>query len=271
MNHRLAVSCLLAWAALATSASAAPFPVVRPGVPVEGARTVVAAVVATAKDNAALPARGAPGARAPFRRSGDELTEYYVRAAAAAARKLPEKERAPAFLLGIGVALDTAALLRKNPVTGGLWEKVESDKERARRLAVLGMPTVHGRHDLAQHFSVSAALTAAMGAPAAEAAGIVKELLDAEGGSGFSFADLAADLAGVAFAKQVLAAPARLARLEKGFAVADYAPSPKGLVEGLQRAEFERRYGSVGDKRFRAELEALRKQVRALPGHKAGS
>ncbi len=228
-------------------------------VPIAGARTVVAAIVEAAKHNAS---QATP-------RKGDELTAYYVRTAAAAARKLPEAERASAFLLGIGVALDTAALLRKNPVTGNLWNKVESEKERAARLKVIGEPTVHGRHDLTQHFVVSAALTASHGPRAAETAGLLKEMLDAEGGSGFSFADLASDLAGIAFAEQVLRSPARLAQLEKGFVVRDYAPSPRGLVEGLTSADFERRYGSLTDKRFRAALEALRKQVRALPGHKA--
>jgi hypothetical protein len=229
-------------------------------VPIAGARSVIAAVVVAAQRNAARPA--------PLK--GDALTEHYVRAAAAAARKLPEKERAPAFLLGIGVALDTAALLRKNPVTGDLWNRLETEKERGQRLKVIGTPTVHGRHDLAQHFAVSAALTASHGARAAETAGVLKELLDAEeGGSGFSFADLAADLAGVALGEQVLRRPARLGALEKDFAVRDYVPPPRGLEEGLARADFERRYGGVTDKRFRAALEGLRKRVRALPGHQA--
>jgi hypothetical protein len=233
-------------------------PVPRARVPIAGARTVVAAVVEAAGQNARRPA--------PLR--GDQLTEYYVRAAARAARKLPEAERAPAFLLGIGVALDTAALLRKAPGTGELWKKIESDKERTKRLKVIGQPAMHGRHDLTQHFVVSAALTVSHGAKAAELAGILKELLDAAGTSGFSFADLASDLAGIAFAQQVLRSPGRLANLEKAFAVRDYSLTPKGLVEGLSSAEFERRFGSVSDKRFRAELEALRKRVRALPGHK---
>src|SRR5947208_3622293 len=126
-------------------------------VPVAGARTVVAAIVGAAKENA----------RRPAPRKGDELTEYYVRAAAGAAAKLPEAQRAPAFLLGIGVALDTSALLRKAPGTGVLWKKVESDAERAQRLKVIGQPTMYGRHDLTKHFVVSAALTASHGARAA--------------------------------------------------------------------------------------------------------
>jgi hypothetical protein len=134
---------------------------------------------------------------------------------------------------------------------------------------VLGTPTVHGRHDLAQHFGVSAALTAWAGARRAEAMGLAKEWLDAaEGGSGFSFADLAADLAGVTFASRVLDKPARLAALEKGFRVADFTVAPKGLDEGLSQKEFAKRYGSLRDERFKKALEALRKRVQDRPGFK---
>ena len=49
-----------------------------------------------------------------------------------------------------------------------------------------------GRHDLAQHFVVSAALAAWSGEPVADAIGLYKELNDARHGSGFSFIDLAA-------------------------------------------------------------------------------
>ena len=201
---------------------------------------------------------------------GDELTQFYVRAAAAAALRLPEKQSAPAFLLAIGVGLDTSSLLRDNPVTGSTWKRVESDAERRERLKVLGKPTVHGRHDLAQHFGVSAALTAVSGPKAAEAAGILKELLDAEeGGSGFSFADLAADLSGVVFAERLLAS-GRLAGVARDFTVAAFVVPPKGLTEDLTRGQFEKRYGSIRDERFRKELEALRKKVKALPGYKPG-
>ncbi len=223
------------------------------------ARSVMAAIVAAGRDN---------GRRtAPLKE--DQLTEYYVRAAVAAARRLPEKQRAPAMLLALGVALDRSSLMRKNPVTAIPWRRVETDAERTERLKVLGTPTVHGRHDLAQHFAVSAGLTALLGAKAAESAGLLKELLDAEpGGSGFSFADLAADLSGVAFAQQLLDDPSRLAGVEKSYTVAAFVVPPKGLTEDLTREQFTKQYGSIRDARFRKELEALRKKVRALPGRK---
>jgi hypothetical protein len=234
----------------------------------ENARTVLAAIVKAARDNHRLPQTGSPGASAPFRRVGDELTVYYVRAAAAAARRLPEKEAAPAFLLAVGIALDDSSLLRSNLLTGRLWRKIEPEDALKQRLEVLGEPTLHGRHDLAQHFSVSAALTAAAGPQAAESAGILKEMLDSRGGSGFSFADLSADFAGIAFARRLLDKPSRLADIEKSFRIGDYAISPRGLPEGLTAAEFAKKYGSLKDDRYLRLQEDIRKRIDSLPGYR---
>src|SRR5262245_20622253 len=99
------------------SAPAAP---AKKELPVDAARKVIAAVVEAARQNT----------RAARPRKGDELTTFYVAAAARAARNLPAEESAPAFLLAVAVALDTSALLRKNPVTGKLWARLESDAER---------------------------------------------------------------------------------------------------------------------------------------------
>jgi hypothetical protein len=235
---------------------------------VENARTVLDAIVRAAEENHRLPNRDTPGVRAPFRRGGDELTVYYVRAAAAAARRLPEKEAAPAFLLALGIALDDSSLLRSNLMTRGLWRKVESDDSRKRRLAVLGEPTLHRRHDLAQHFSVSAALMAVAGPQAAELAGIMKEQRDSQGRSGFSFADLSADFAGIAFARRLIDKPSLLADLEKSFRIDDYAISPRGLPEGLTAEEFAKKYGSLKDERYLRVQEDIRKRIATLPGYK---
>lgn len=241
-----------------------------PGSVAGSARAVVEALVKAAAANQALPLPGTPGASAPFRRNSDALTEFYFQQAAIAARRLQAEVMVPAYLIGLSVALDTSSLLRKNPLTGSLWQRIESDAERDVRLKVLGLPTVHGRHDLCQHFVDSAGLAAVGGTTAAEAAGVLKELLDAqEGGSGFSFADLAADLSGVAFARQLMANPDRLSRLAEGaFAVKDFALAPDGLVEGLAYAEFARRFGSVADKRYKDEEALLRKRIAELSGYK---
>jgi hypothetical protein len=234
----------------------------------DNARKVLTAIVKAAEENHRLPPKDEPGAHAPFLRDRDDLTEYYVRAGADAARRLPEKEAAPAFVLALGIALDDSTLLRDNLLTRSLWRRVEPNDARKRRLAVLGSPTLYGRHDLAQHFAVSAALTAVSGPAAAESAGVLKEVMDSRGGSGFSFADLSADFAGIAFARRLLDKPSRLADIEKGFRIRDYTISPRGLPEGMQAADFAKKYGSLKDERYLRLQEDIRKRINHLPGYR---
>lgn len=226
-------------------------------------RVVVQAVTAKAKELAKKPATG-EGARP----KGDSLTAEYVRAAAEAALKLDEKKQPHGFLVGLGIALDDSTILRDKPVVKALCEAAESDAERKERLAALGLPTVRGRRDLCQHFAVSAALTELFGAAAAEFAGLSKEMADMKGVSGFSFADLAADLAGVEFAAAVGKEPKRLAAIAKGFAVSDHAPDVKEFADGLSEERFKKEYGGVSDKRFVLALERVRAAVKDLPAYK---
>src|SRR5947209_522378 len=59
----------------------------------EGARAVVAAVVRAAEVNARLPLRTDRGAKPPFRRTGDDLTEFYVRRRRKRRGNSPRKRR----------------------------------------------------------------------------------------------------------------------------------------------------------------------------------
>lgn len=226
---------------------------------IENTRSVLAAIVRTARDNSRQVR--------PLR--NDALTTALVRAAAREARRLPEAESVPAFALALGVALDTSQFVRSNPLVALTWRRIETNAERQARLEVLGRPTLHGRQDLAQHFAVSMALTALLGEARAEEIGLLKELLDAgEGGSGFSFADLAANLGGITLTRRLLDRPAQLSELARRFDPVDYTLAPRGLVEGLSRAEFQKRYGGVRDPRFRKVRDDLLSRLRALPGHR---
>jgi hypothetical protein len=222
-------------------------------------RRVVAAVVEAAKANARLTR--------PVK--GDALTDLYVRAAATEAAKLPAAQAAPAFLAALGVALDDSTLVRNNLLLGPFCRLVESDDERKARLAVLGSPTVRDRRDWCQHFVVSCLLTALTGPTAAEAAGRLKETMDMRpGGSGYSFADLLADFAGVAFAVRVQKGGLALDKLAKEFTVNDHAADARGVTDGLTAEEFRKQYGSLEDERYLAEEERLRKRIAELPGQK---
>ena len=144
----------------------------------------------------------------------------------------------------------------------------EPDDDRTARLAVLGRPTVRGRRDLCQHFAVSAALTETFGAAAAEFAGMAKEMTDMKGASGFSFADLAADFAGIELANVTTADPKRIAAMAKQFLVNDFVPDIAAFPEGLTEKAFKAKYGGTDDAKFKAELDAVRKAVQAVPAYR---
>jgi hypothetical protein len=201
--------------------------------------------------------------------NGDRLTEHLFRQAADAANKLPPEVAAKAYLLGLGIAIDDSSVLRDFPFVGSLCRQVESDEARMRRLAVLGKPTMRGRRDLAQHFTVSCALTVLVGPHAAETAGVLKEVSDARNGSGFSFVDLSADLAGVTFATHVGDAKLSLATLASSFQVEDFLPEGGDLREGIAWEAFRARYGTPQDERFGRQRAAICRRILALPGYQA--
>lgn len=235
----------------------------------DGPRQVISAVVEAAAQNRGLSSTSEVSG-GPTRPSGDALTEQYVRAAAVAAARLPAQERVKALCLGLAVALGDVDELSSNALTRELLPLLETSEQRKVRLALLGSPTMHGRGDLTRHFFVSAGLASCLGAQSAENVGITKELRDASGGSGFSFVDLSADVAGVAFATQVQSEEG-LKQVAESFRVAQFLPPIKGLPEGLQMAKFQESYGSPGDPRFTAEVEKLREQVRTLNPSKAAT
>ncbi len=115
---------------------------------------------------------------------------------------------------------------------------MESDYDRQNRLSVMGRATIFGRHDLALHFVLSCVLTVQLGPSAAEQLGIAKEIKDAHGESGFSFVDLSADMAGVAFATHVLDGKIPLDKLADSFNIRDYMPDIKDLPEGISWKDF---------------------------------
>ncbi len=237
---------------------------------IDGTRQVIAAVVEAAARNRGLSrASGVAAAAQPSRPAGELLTEQYVRAAAAAAATLPADDRVKSLCLGLAVALGDTDSLSGNPLTKELLPLLETDQQRKVRLALIGTPTMHSRNDLVRHFFVSAGLASLAGPEIAESIGLLKEFKDAGGGSGFSFADLCADLAGVAFVKHLQSA-AGFEAVVKSFSVTAYLPPVNKLPEGLQMPQFQTSYGSPSDPRFRAEMDKLRERVRTLEAYKSG-
>lgn len=127
---------------------------------------------------------------------------------------------------------------------------------------------LHGRRDLAQHFTISAALAATAGAPVADLIGLYKEIDDARRGSGFSFVDLAADRAGAAFGRAATLDDASARQLQAragvAFVEADMVPPIDGLPENLSEREFTSRYRGGGELAYRALVEEIERRIDAL-------
>jgi hypothetical protein len=234
----------------------------------DAARRVLQEIVRAAATNRALPPAGGDPLAGPSRRAGDSLTEYYVRTAARAAARLPDDVAAKALLVAVGLALGNAPLLSSVPGAGAVAQAVEPPSERAVRLTVFGEPTLQGRRDLAEHFFVSAYLAAVLGDEAASSAGLAKELLDAQGGSGFSFVDLAADRAGARFAHGILNKQLPLGLLPQTFTVKEFMPKVQDLPEGIPLADFKAQFGARDDPRFRKQLAEIDGRISNLPPYR---
>ncbi|MDZ7375450.1 MAG: hypothetical protein ONB13_02410, partial [candidate division KSB1 bacterium] len=119
--------------------------------------------------------------------------------------------------------------------------------------------TLLGRNDLAKHFLVSAAITVSGGTGLANLAGVFKELDDSRYGSGFSFADLAADRAGVRFGEMasgsLQSARLLLERMTMPLDESDFMPAIENLPEGIQELAFKRTYRDLESETYR-EIEA---------------
>ena len=131
--------------------------------------------------------------------------------------------------------------------------------------------TLFGRKDWSRHFWVSAGLTLLSDADRSIAVGLSKELMDATpGGTGFSFADLAADAAGNRFAlaatRDEESALALQARLRAGFRIAEFVPVLRDLPEGLSRQEFQDRFGGLGGSETTRLVDEIRSRFANCAG-----
>ena len=131
---------------------------------------------------------------------------------------------------------------------------------------VLRHVTLRGRSDWTKHFCLSAAIAILSDQAVSDAAGLLKEELDADiGGSGFSFSDLLADRAGTTFAvvatRDEASARAMQDRLVRGFRIDEFFPPAADLPEGIPDAELQSRYGGVGGELYRRFSEEIERRV----------
>lgn len=118
-----------------------------------------------------------------------------------------------------------------------------------------------GRPDLAKHWTISAALAAVGGVRTGRLLGEWKELADSmAGGSGFSFADLAADRAGLKVgtaATDRATALALRADLQTRGNAGLLPETVLGLAEGMSEARFVARYRDTDSARFAAAVAEI--------------
>lgn len=129
--------------------------------------------------------------------------------------------------------------------------------------------TLNNRRDLALHFLFSASIELLSAQSVSIAVGEFKELMDrAEEGSGYSFVDLAADKAGIAFAERATE-PKTAVRMQTLLAQkADeslYLPFVDDLPEGLKVNAFTERFKNVDSPEYQAKFEMIIARINALP------
>jgi len=202
-----------------------------------------------------------PGAPPGDARFGRALETAFALARERSAQGSAVEENRAA-LLALGVVLGHPRL------AGAVGEKLD-DGRSGRAEEVRRETTLRGRDDWTRHFTVSGALTVLSAVAPSDAAGLLKEEMDADGGSGFSFGDLLADRSGTTFADRATrdeaSAAAMQARLAAGFRVDDFFPVADGLPEGIPDAELQSRYGGVGGTLYRRHADEIERRVAALP------
>jgi len=144
--------------------------------------------------------------------------------------------------------------------------EVHAGSERDAARQALSRVALRGRLDWTRHFWVSAAIAVLSNVAVSDAAGLLKEELDADtDGSGFSFSDLLADRAGTTFAicatRDEAAARAMQERLAGGFRVEEFFPPAEDLPEGISDAQLQRRYGGVGGQAYRQLIEEMERRI----------
>ena len=127
--------------------------------------------------------------------------------------------------------------------------------------------TLKGRTDSLLHFTVSAVLAANAGGALSDAIGLYREVDDSRHGSGFSFADIAADRAGTVFGEIATRSPDNARRLQQrvaaGVREADLMPEVADLPEFMPEAEFRRRFGGVGAPAYKQMMQDIERRVAA--------
>lgn len=121
------------------------------------------------------------------------------------------------------------------------------------------------RQDFGQHFLISAALAAQGDSTLADAVGLYKEISDSDGGSGFSFTDIAADRSGTRFGALASSSAGEARRVQEfianGIRETDIMPLARDLPEHMPAGEFEHRFDGVGSPAYQAVMDDIEQRI----------
>lgn len=121
------------------------------------------------------------------------------------------------------------------------------------------------RHDWVQHFVTTAGIQVAAGSGISNLIGEAKEVNDAEGPSGFSFTDIAADRAGVRFAEVATRSESSARKLQRalsaGASESDFFPRVGDLPEGLSEADFKSAYGDLDTPTYNTMIRKIDRRI----------
>lgn len=127
--------------------------------------------------------------------------------------------------------------------------------------------TLYNRKDFAQHYLVSAALAVRGDSTLADAVGIFKEVTDSQGGSGFSFTDIAADRAGSRMGTLAISSENSARYIQtffaKGVIEMDLIPVIHDLPEHMSDQQFQQQYGHVGSSAYDRLMDEIEQRIDA--------
>jgi len=138
----------------------------------------------------------------------------------------------------------------------------DAKRPRAYRLKLAG------RRDFGQHFLTSAALAARGDSSLSDAVGLFKEIADTDGGSGFSFTDIAADRAGTRFGEVATRSHQSALSVQRiaaaGLHDAQLMPPVNDLPEHLDAETFRRRFGDVGSPAYQQVMDDIERRIEGI-------
>jgi hypothetical protein len=136
-------------------------------------------------------------------------------------------------------------------------------------------PVLANRQDLSLHFIFSAAIKLLSDQGISIAVGEFKELMDrGNGGSGYSFIDLTADMAGANFA--TLAVDPKTAKQIQNIMSVEanealFFPNIDGFDEGMNKSQFRQKYSDIESAEYLEVINEIERRMSRLPVSKVSN